>query len=84
MDPSVTAAWIAAAASLLTLLGSVSVQTFGIRRVSRDTNEIVRDQLAEGRSRTLNERFATAADRLGTDRAAPVRLAAVYCDGGLG
>ena len=41
-----------------------------------------RDQLdrtlAEHRARTLNERFATAADRLGADRPAAVRLAAVY------
>jgi hypothetical protein len=78
----------------LTLVGSTAIQAFGIRRVSQDTRRIVQDQLdvqreqldrtlAEGRLRTLNERFATAADRLGADRPAAVRLAAVYAIAGL-
>jgi uncharacterized protein YjbI with pentapeptide repeats len=93
-DPAVIAALIAAGASLLTLLGSMAMQAAGIRRVSRDTTHTVREQLgaqreqldrtlAEERLRTLNERFATAADRLGSDTPAPVRLAAVYAMVGL-
>lgn len=39
--------------------------------------------LAEQRDRTLNERFAAAADRLGADKPAAVRLAAVYAMAGL-
>ncbi len=38
--------------------------------------------LAEQRTRTLNERFATAADQLGSDKPA-VRLAGVYAMAGL-
>jgi uncharacterized protein YjbI with pentapeptide repeats len=94
LDPAIAAAWIAAAVGLLTLLGSMAIQAFGIRRVSRDTTTIVQEQLGvqreqldktltEERRRTLNERFATAADRLGTDRPAAVRLAGVYAMAGL-
>src|SRR6185437_11830806 len=39
--------------------------------------------LAEQRTRTLNERFATAADQLGSDKPAAVRLAGVYAMTGL-
>jgi hypothetical protein len=39
--------------------------------------------LAEQRTRTLNERFATAADRLGNDKPSAVQLAAVYAMAGL-
>ena len=39
--------------------------------------------LAEQRTRTLNERFATAADRLGSDKPPAVRLAGVYAMEGL-
>ena len=39
--------------------------------------------LAEQRTRTLNERFATAADQLGSDKPAAVRLAGVYAMAGL-
>ena len=73
---------IAAVASFLTL----GVQVFGIRRVSQDTKGIV-DQfdrnLAGQRSRNLNERFATAADRLGSDKPPAVQLAAVHAMAGL-
>ena len=92
-NPAVTAAWIAAGISLLTLLGSMGMQAFGIRRVSKDTNVVVREQLeqqreqldrtiAEDRSRTFNDRFATAADRLGAGAAA-TRLAGVHALAGL-
>jgi uncharacterized protein YjbI with pentapeptide repeats len=39
--------------------------------------------LAEQRTRTLNERFATAAEQLGSDKPAAVRLAGVYAMAGL-
>ena len=39
--------------------------------------------LAEQRTRTLNERFATAAEQLGGDKPAVVRLAEVYATAGL-
>jgi pentapeptide repeat protein len=39
--------------------------------------------LAEQRTRTLNERFATAADRLGSDKPPAVQLAGVYAMAGL-
>src|ERR1700722_15145163 len=39
--------------------------------------------LAEQRTRTQNERFATAADQLGSDKPAAVRLAGVYAMAGL-
>jgi hypothetical protein len=39
--------------------------------------------LAEQRTRTLNERFATAADKLGSDKPPAVRLAGVYAMAGL-
>src|SRR5208282_5482086 len=39
--------------------------------------------LAEQRARTLNERFATAADKLGSDKPPAVRLAGVYAMAGL-
>jgi uncharacterized protein YjbI with pentapeptide repeats len=39
--------------------------------------------LAEQRTRTLNERFATAADKLGNDKPPAVRLAGVYAMAGL-
>src|SRR5436305_1026584 len=39
--------------------------------------------LNEQRTRTLNERFATAADHLGSDKPSAVRLAGVYAMAGL-
>src|SRR5215831_9171348 len=39
--------------------------------------------LTEQRTRTLNERFATAADQLGSDKPPAVRLAGVYAMAGL-
>ena len=39
--------------------------------------------LAEQRTRTLNERFATAADRLGSDKQSAIRLAGAYAMAGL-
>jgi len=115
MDPVVVAAIIAAGVSMLTLVGSLLVQVYGIRRAARDTDRSIARQLAdqseqldrtlaeqreqlertlaeqreqlertlaEQRERTLNERFATAANGLGSDKPA-VRLAGVYAMAGL-
>jgi uncharacterized protein YjbI with pentapeptide repeats len=78
MDPTVIAAWIAAGVSALTLFGTLAAQYFGSRATSR---ELART-FAEGRTRTLNERFATAAEQLGSDKPAS-RLAGVYAMAGL-
>src|SRR5215468_7730233 len=89
MKPEVVAAIIAAGVSLLTLIGTLAAQYFGRRATSRDTQQALEEQrkqldrtLAEQRTRTLNERFATAADQLGSDKPA-VRLAGVYAMAGL-
>src|SRR5208282_5835481 len=112
MDPTVVAAIIAAAVSVLTLVGTLAAQYLGRRATSRDTKETLERQreqldltlaeqskqldrtlavqskqldltLAEQRTRTLNERFATAADQLGSDKPVAVRLAGVYAMAGL-
>jgi hypothetical protein len=86
MDPAVVAAVIAASVSLLTLIVSVVAQTYGIRKTSSDNKETLKQldrTLAEQRDRTRNERFATAADQLGDDKPAAVRLAGVYAMAGL-
>ena len=89
MSPQVTAAIIAASVSFLTLIGTLAAQYFGRRATSRDTQNALAEQgkqldrtLAEQRTRTLNERFATAAGQLGSDKPA-VRLAGVYAMAGL-
>src|SRR6516164_350978 len=79
MSPEVTAAIIAASVSFLTLIGTLAAQYFGRRATSRELDRT----LAEQRTRTLNERFATAADRLGGDKPSAVRLAGVYAMAGL-
>jgi hypothetical protein len=75
MSPEVVAAIIAASVSVLTLIATVAVQISGRRATGRDTEKTLKEQskqldrtLAEQRTRTLNERFATAADRLGSDK----------------
>src|ERR1700735_1386428 len=90
MSPEVTAAIIAASISFLTLIGTLAAQYFGRRATSRDTQKALEAQgkqldrtLAEQRTRTLNERFATAAGQLGSDQPAAVRLAGVYAMAGL-
>ena len=47
------------------------------------TREQLDRTLAEQRTRTLNERFATAAEQLGGDKPPAVRLAGVYAMAGL-
>jgi uncharacterized protein YjbI with pentapeptide repeats len=83
------AAIIAASVSFLTLIGTLVAQYLGRRATSRDTQKTLEQQrkqldrtLAEQRTRTLNERFATAAEQLGSDKPS-VRLAGVYAMAGL-
>ena len=90
MSPEVTAAIIAASVSFLTLIGTLAAQYFGRRATSRDTQRTFSEQreqpdrkLAEQRTRTLNERFATAAGQLGSDKRPAVWLAGVYAMAGL-
>jgi uncharacterized protein YjbI with pentapeptide repeats len=90
MSPQVTAAIIAASVGVLTVIATVAVQISGRRATSRDTQKAFEEQrkqldrtLAEQRTRTLNERFATAAGQLGSDKPAAVRLAGVYAMAGL-
>jgi uncharacterized protein YjbI with pentapeptide repeats len=52
-------------------------------RTLAEQNQQLDRTLAEQRTRTLNERFATAADRLGDDKPPAVRLAGVYAMAGL-
>jgi hypothetical protein len=81
MSPQVTAAWSAASVSFLTLIGTLAAQ-FVSRRATRHDLEVQRQQLDrtldEQHNRTLNNRFATAAGQLGSDKAPAVRLAGVY------
>jgi uncharacterized protein YjbI with pentapeptide repeats len=90
MNSTVVAAVIAASVSFLTLIGTLAAQYFGRRATSRDTQKALEEQgkqldrtLAEQRTRTLNERFATAAGQLGGDKPPAVRLAGVYAMAGL-
>jgi uncharacterized protein YjbI with pentapeptide repeats len=94
MSPAVEAALIAGGVGVLTLAGTLLAQFYGIRKSSSDTERTLKRQLAEQREqldktlaqqrdRTLNERFATAADRLGSDKPPAVRLAGVYAMAGL-
>ena len=71
MNPLLEAAIVAGAVSLITVIATVWTTNKGTNRT-----------LAEQRTRTLNERFATAADKLGSDTPA-IRLAGVYAMAGL-
>jgi hypothetical protein len=89
MNSQVVAAIIAASVGVLTLIGTLAAQYFGRRATSGDTEITLGEQskhldrtLAEQRIRTLNERFAAAADQLGSDKPT-VRLAGVYAMAGL-
>ena len=90
MSPQVTAAVIAASVGVLTVIATVAVQISGRRATSRDTQKALDEQgkqldrtLTEQRTQTLNERFATAAGQLGSDKPPAVRLAGVYAMAGL-
>jgi hypothetical protein len=79
MSPQVDAALIAGIVSLISLGGTVIVAVIGFRT----TRSVTGSTLAEHRTRTLNERFATAAEQLGSDKPQAVRLAGVYAMAGL-
>jgi uncharacterized protein YjbI with pentapeptide repeats len=94
MSPVIVAAIIAGCFGILTVVGTLAVQLYGSRRTSRDTKETLKEQLAEQRTqldrtlaeqraRTLNERFATAADMLSADKPPVIRLAGVHAMSGL-
>jgi uncharacterized protein YjbI with pentapeptide repeats len=90
MDPQVEAAVIAGVVSLVSLGGTVVVAWRGFhatKQVTADTLSAQREQLdrtiAEQHVRAFNERFATAADRLGADKSPAVRLAGVHAMAGL-
>jgi uncharacterized protein YjbI with pentapeptide repeats len=89
MSPAVEAALIAGGVGVLTLIGTLLAQFYGIRRTGGDVEKTLKEQreqlyatLAQQLDRTLNERFATAADQLGSDRPA-VQLAGVHTMAGL-
>ena len=97
MSPQVTAAWIAAGISAATLIGTLLTAWLN-RRAARGDLEKQREQLdrtlaqqreqldrtlAEQRTRTLNERFTTAAEQLAFNKSSAVRLAGVYAMAGL-
>jgi uncharacterized protein YjbI with pentapeptide repeats len=86
MSPEVTAAIIAASVSFLTLIGTLAAQYLSrsaTRNDLKEQGERLDRTLAVQRTRTLNERFATAAEQLGSDKPAAVRLAGVYAMAGL-
>src|SRR6266496_4897676 len=88
MSSQVTAAIIAAIVSGITLIVTSVAQWLSRRGTRRDLKEqrehlTERGTLTEQRIRTLNERFATAAGQLGSDKPPPVRLAGVYAMAGL-
>jgi hypothetical protein len=74
-------------AGALTVIGTLAAQYFGRRATSKQLDRMLGEQreqldrtLAVQRVRTLNERFATAAEQLGTDKPSAVRLAGVYAN----
>jgi hypothetical protein len=79
VSPQIEAALIAGVVSLISLGGTVVVAVIGFRT----TRSVTFSTLAEEHLRTLNERFATAAEKLGEDKPAAVRLAGVYAMAGL-
>src|SRR5262245_49569192 len=56
----------------------LSAQSEQLDKTLKAQGEQLDRTLAEQRTRTLNERFATAAGQLGSDRPPAVRLAGVY------
>jgi hypothetical protein len=96
-NPAVVSAWISGGATFLGVVATAAVAIFAFW-YARSTNQAtidtananLKDQgkqldktLAEQRTRTLNERFATAASQLGSDKPPAVRLAGVYAMAGL-
>jgi hypothetical protein len=71
MDPAIVAAIIAGTVGLVSLARTLVVQIFGISRVSRDTDAIVRkqsDQQNEQLDRTLAEQWEPLDRRLAEER----------------
>jgi hypothetical protein len=79
VNPQISAALIAAGVSIVSLTGTVVVAVVGLRT----TRSLSEKTLAEQRLRTLNERFDTATDKLGSDKSAAVQLAGVHAIAGL-
>jgi uncharacterized protein YjbI with pentapeptide repeats len=86
MSPQVTAAIIAVSGVVLTVIATVVVQYLSRRATKGDLEKqrgYLNETLKEQRTQSLNERFATAADQLGSDKPPEVRLAGVYAMAGL-
>src|SRR5690349_3280139 len=67
------------------LIRTLAAQVLGRRATRRDLEKQHKQldrTLAEQRTRTLNERFATASGQLGSDKPPAVRLAGVYAMAG--
>lgn len=65
------------------LKGTFEAQSEQLKETLKEQSRQVDKTLAEQRHRTLNERFSTAADKLGSDKPPAVRLAGVYAMAGL-
>jgi len=62
---------------------TLAAQSEQLKTTLRAQSEQLDRTLAQQRTRTLNERFATAAEQLGSDKPPAVRLAGVYAMAGL-
>jgi hypothetical protein len=86
MNSQVAAALIAGAVTLISVIFPLLVARWGFQATIGATN-ITASQadrvLREQHVQTLNARFATAAEELGSDKPAAVRLAGVYAMAGL-
>ena len=79
MNAAIITAVIAASVALL----GVGVTLFTSMRNLKQQRDALAKTLAEQQVQTLNERFATAADKLGNDKPPAVQLAGVYAMAGL-
>src|SRR6516164_8137445 len=66
-----------------TLDRTLAEQREQLDKTLKAQSDQLKQTLAEQRTRTLNERFATAAEQLGSDKPPAVRLAGVYAMAGL-
>lgn len=69
-------------AVIVALIGVSATLVTSIRNLNQQRGAL-EETLAEQRVQTLNERFATAADKLGNDKPPAVQLAGVYAMAGL-
>lgn len=83
MDPIVVAAIIAVAGTVVVAAVGFVTTLLVTKTTLKEQRKELKQTLDEQNVRTLNERFATAADRLGSDKAPAVRLAGVYAMAGL-